>query len=100
MCVSFLAAGARKVSTEGGWAPLWSPDGTEIFYQSEDGRRMMAVEIDTGPDLRISDPGLLFEGPFQRSTDIYYQNASGRRPFPSGHEQGKDEPLRNRCSPP
>jgi len=72
----------RKVSAEGGWAPLWSPDGTEIFYQSEDGRRMMAVEIDTGPELRISDPGLLFEGPFQRSTDIglaYDVSPDGRR---------------------
>ena len=61
---------------------LKEDDGREIFYQSEDGRRMMAVEIETGPELRISDPGLLFEGPFQRSTDIglaYGVSPDGRR---------------------
>jgi serine/threonine-protein kinase len=72
----------RKVSVDGGWAPRWSPNGTEIFYQGEDGRSMMVVEIDTGPELRISDPRLLFEGPFQRSTDIGYAydvSPDGRR---------------------
>ena len=44
---------------------IWSPLGNEIFYRSIDGRRMMAVDVTTEPELRIGLPRLLFEGDFQ-----------------------------------
>jgi eukaryotic-like serine/threonine-protein kinase len=53
------------VSPGGGREPVWSPLGNEIFYRSIDGRRMMAVDVTTEPELRIGVPRLLFEGDYQ-----------------------------------
>jgi Tol biopolymer transport system component len=51
--------------TEGSTQPVWSPDGTELFYLSRD--RMMAVSIRTEPVLSISKPRLLFKGSYLSS---------------------------------
>jgi len=59
----------KRVSTGGGTGPLWSLDGSELFFQSEDGRRLFAVDIATGPGLEISRQRLLFEGSFEPSYD-------------------------------
>jgi len=50
------------VSTDGGFEPVWSPDGRELFYRI--GTRMMVVSIQTTPALRSSRPRQLFEGPY------------------------------------
>lgn len=56
--------GKRQVSTDGGFAARWSRNGREIFYRAGDrATRMMAVEIETRPDLRVGKPRLLFETP-------------------------------------
>jgi eukaryotic-like serine/threonine-protein kinase len=47
------------VSTHGGTHPKWNRNGRELFYR--DGNKMMAVDIVTSPELRISSPHLLFE---------------------------------------
>jgi Tol biopolymer transport system component len=60
------------VSTGDGREPVWSPRGNEIFYRSIDGRRMMAVDVTTEPELRIGVPRLLFEGDFQ--TGSFFSN--------------------------
>ncbi|MGB2714843.1 MAG: protein kinase [Vicinamibacterales bacterium] len=60
------------VSPGGGREPIWSPLGNEIFYRSIDGRRMMAVDVTTEPELRIGVPRLLFEGDFQ--TGSFFSN--------------------------
>jgi serine/threonine-protein kinase len=60
------------VSPGGGREPVWSPLGNEIFYRSIDGRRMMAVDVTTEPELRIGVPRLLFEGDFQ--TGSFFSN--------------------------
>ena len=67
--VSEYPGGAHKkrVSTGGGTGPLWSLDGSELFFQSEDGRRLFAVDIASGPRLEISGQRLLFEGSFKPS---------------------------------
>jgi serine/threonine protein kinase len=71
--VSEYPGGGRKkqVSTGGGAGPLWSLDGSELFFQSEDGRRLFAVDIATGPGpgFEISEQHLLFEGSFRVSYD-------------------------------
>jgi hypothetical protein len=48
-----------QVSTQGGTQPLWNRNGHEIFYR--DGNKMMAVNISSGGDLRLSQPRQLFE---------------------------------------
>ena len=47
----------------GGIEPVWSPDGTELFYRS--GKRMMVVSIQTRDQtLNAGKPGVLFEGSY------------------------------------
>ncbi|HXV61680.1 MAG TPA: protein kinase [Vicinamibacteria bacterium] len=62
------------VSTEGGFDPVWSRDGQELFYRN--GNRMMAAKIATAPRFTASMPQTLFEGAFL--TDI---PASGSRTY-------------------
>jgi hypothetical protein len=50
----------RLVSGEaGGGNPLWSPNGRELYYVRPD-RAMMAVPIETTPDLNVGSPEFLF----------------------------------------
>ena len=50
------------VSSGGGREARWSPDGSELFYRNLAGDRMMVVEVETEPTLRVSRPEVLFEG--------------------------------------
>ena len=53
---------------EGGGEPLWSPDGTELFYRSgPQMERMMAVSFHTEPTFSFETPRVLFEGLYQIS---------------------------------
>ena len=56
--------GKWPVSNTGGTEPFWSRDGKEIFYRNDD--RMMAVSIDTGPEVVVGLPKVLFEGVYNR----------------------------------
>ena len=47
------------ISTDGGRQPLWSRDGSELFYRGP--RGMMAVSVETDPTFRAGDPEVLFE---------------------------------------
>ena len=61
-------AAKETVSTVGGWSPVWSPDGRELFYM--DGARVMAVPVQgQGTTFVAGTPELLFEGPFDVSQD-------------------------------
>jgi serine/threonine-protein kinase len=60
--------GITHISTEGGYEPLWSRDGKELFYRS--GERMMVVTIEviaaeSGPELKAGLPQELFKGQFR-----------------------------------
>jgi len=50
----------RQISTDGGWAPVWSPDAKTIYYQN--GSTMMAIDIISEPTLTAAKPRLLFDG--------------------------------------
>ena len=50
---------------EGGAQPVWSPDGTELFYRS--GNRMMVVSVETDPTFLSGRPEVLFEGTYVTS---------------------------------
>ena len=49
--------------------PLWSRDGKEVFYQTEQGRKLWVVPVVTEPELAIGDAQMLFEGSFLGSGD-------------------------------
>ncbi|HMB71350.1 MAG TPA: protein kinase, partial [bacterium] len=52
--------GKWQISTQGGGRPLWSRDGTTLYYVA-DSNRIMAVEIDTTVEFRAGVPSLVFE---------------------------------------
>ena len=58
---------AVQVSPNGGAGPLWSPDGTELFYQRDEGRELWATPITTDPEIRPGEARMLFEGSYQKS---------------------------------
>jgi len=51
----FPELGSRqRVSTQdGGWAPVWSPDGRQVFYRRVSDGAMMAARVRTEPALSI-----------------------------------------------
>jgi Tol biopolymer transport system component/tRNA A-37 threonylcarbamoyl transferase component Bud32 len=48
----------RQVSAGGGFAPLWSADGREIYYRNASS--LMAVKVHTGPNPEVEPPETLF----------------------------------------
>jgi len=76
----FPGPGGRSlISTDGGSEPVWSRDGRELFYVSDN--RMMAVDIRTAPAFAAGTPRALFEGRFIPSPNdvaAYDVGADGR----------------------
>jgi serine/threonine-protein kinase len=66
-----------RVSPNGGVAPLWSPSGDRLYYRSENGRRIFAVDVIDGDPIEFGGEKLLFEGrftpdiPWGRKWDIH-----------------------------
>jgi hypothetical protein len=56
------AGGRRRISSNGGREPVWSPDGKELFYRV--GNRMMSVAVETTPTFTHRTPVELFEGEY------------------------------------
>ena len=57
------------ISTDGGLEPVWSADGSELFYREPGGPGLLAVRVKTEPDFTAASPELLFTGGFQRFGD-------------------------------
>ena len=76
----FPELGNREpISTGGGRAPVWSPDGSELFYRTLDGDRMMVVPVDTEPMLTLGTATVVFEETyFQRGSRRYDLAPDGR----------------------
>jgi Tol biopolymer transport system component len=57
-------AGGRKhkVSRNGGWDPVWSPSGQEIYYQSFGGSSILSTAIRTDPVLELGEESVVLEG--------------------------------------
>ncbi len=71
----FPELGDRQlISTSGGRAPFWSPDGSELFYRSVEGSQMLAVQISFEPTLSAGVAEVLFDGP-------YVPSVGGGRPY-------------------
>ena len=58
----FPDLGDRVQVSTGGTSPLWSPDGTELYYRA--GPAMIAVPVETGASFTAGRPETLFEGPY------------------------------------
>jgi serine/threonine-protein kinase len=68
------------VSTSGGWTPLWSPDGRQLFYMN--GTSMMAVSVETqGQSFVSGKPQFLFDGPFDTTQDMNIDISPDGRSF-------------------
>jgi serine/threonine-protein kinase len=57
-----VSGGRTKVSRDGGLQPVWSRDGRELFFRSLDGIRLLAVKIQTEPELRVGEETVLLQG--------------------------------------
>jgi len=57
------------VSTDGGTEPLWSPDGSELYYRNS--KQVIAAKIETEPEFKVVDTQILFD-------DEYYSCAMCR----------------------
>jgi Tol biopolymer transport system component len=53
------AGGKWQVSADGGTRPVWSADGSELFYQHDD--TLMSVEVEAGAAFRSGEPEPVFE---------------------------------------
>jgi eukaryotic-like serine/threonine-protein kinase len=62
----YPGSGRQLVSSAGGVAPVWAPDGRELFYSvaRPNGLEMMAVDVTIGSTFTAGRPHRLFEGPF------------------------------------
>ena len=93
--VEFLKSGLgkRQLSTEGGFGPIWAPDGREIYYTRAG--RMFSVPIITDPVFKVGEKKVLFDMQYRvqwaghRNYDIH----------PEGNKfvttkSGEQEPLR------
>ena len=55
--------GKWQISNKGANSPIWSPDGREVFYLSEDGFAM-AVSMETKPEISFGTPRVLFKNKY------------------------------------
>ena len=63
------AGGIETVSTNGGNDPVWSQDGSELFYF--EGNSLMSVAVSTAsPTFTMGTPTKLFEGEFTPTYDV------------------------------
>jgi serine/threonine-protein kinase len=56
------------VSTAGGREPVWSPDGSELFYRTQD--QLMVVAVEPGDTFRGDTPRPLFADPYVRDPSV------------------------------
>jgi len=59
------------ISTEGGYEPVWSQNGEELFYRGgRDSPKMIAATIETEPEFRVTQFKTLFESINFQSYDV------------------------------
>jgi len=64
----FPQLGEKKlVSTGGGLDPMWSPDGTRLYYLRNPPTGMMVVPIDTRSPVTVGTPHVVFERQYYRT---------------------------------
>jgi hypothetical protein len=82
--------GKWQISTNGGDYPVWSRDGKELFYIAPD-RKMMAVEVKSGPKFEAGTPTPLFTA---RLAGVGFDVSKDRRfLIPIQAEQAASAPM-------
>jgi Tol biopolymer transport system component len=71
-----VSEGKWTISTAGGQRPLWSSDGTELFYAADSAIMRVAVDA-RGSRFAAAPPELLFTGPFDPSYTSYALSKDG-----------------------
>jgi Tol biopolymer transport system component len=58
--------GKHQVSTTGGFAPRWAPDGNELYYMNviENEVVVIVAKVETEPAFKLSSPEPLFQGAY------------------------------------
>ncbi len=72
-------SGRIPISARGGTEPLWSPDGSELFYRSGDS--LMAVPVRTEPAFEAGSPEVLFTGSYSVTIGRMYDVAPDAQKF-------------------
>ena len=92
------AADKSRISTAGGWDPLWSADGKEIFYLTPEGT-LMAVTVTPGAKFAAAIARPLFSTPLKGQAEASYTSRStyavapdGRRFLFARHADGGNDP--------
>jgi len=67
----------KKISTDGGYHPLWSRVDKELFYRSGD--KMIAATFETEPEFRVTSSEVLFEGRYLAGGYHYDVSLDGQR---------------------
>jgi serine/threonine-protein kinase len=60
----YPGSGRTLVSPDGGFEPVWSRSGAELFYRN--GTRFFAVPVSTKGGITVGQPAVLFEGDYER----------------------------------
>jgi Tol biopolymer transport system component len=88
------ARGKWQVSTGGGTAPHWSPDGKELFYFGPDGKLMAAEVSGAASGFQVGAVNPLFEARPRTNARSFYDTADGKRfLFNINVEQGSPAPI-------
>ena len=70
---AFPGLGSKQViSTDGGREPVWSRDGTELFYRRGD--ELLVVDVDTGDELKAETPRIVLTARFAVASGGRNQN--------------------------
>lgn len=87
--------GKWQISTEGGFEPVWSRNGRELFYRNGDS--MMAAAVETTPTFTAGKPKVLFEQHFEKGVFPFEPNydvsPDGRRLLLVMSPQGEAAPT-------
>ena len=53
----------EKVSQSGGWEPVWSRDGRELYFRNLEGSELLFVDVQAGTALAFGEPKKLLDTP-------------------------------------
>ena len=70
-----------QVSTGGGVAPIWGPNGDELYYRN--GEQVLRVSVDYEPEPVFGTPELVFDGTYDLTVggDLHYSATPDRERF-------------------
>jgi len=86
--------GKWQISTDGGFEPVWSQNGRELFYRNGD--KMMAATVETTPTFAVSKPRVLFEEHFEKGVFPFEANYDVS---PDGHKFLLVRPIEHESAP-